>query len=102
MFSQYITHLIKVLLLVGVLCFLAVDKMLAQSTTPTIVRGTLKDTQTQEPLIGVSVYFPDTQIGTVTDVEGKYVLRANQAFSQVRFSYVGYKTITRSINPGQT
>ncbi|RDC62285.1 DUF5686 and carboxypeptidase-like regulatory domain-containing protein [Adhaeribacter pallidiroseus] len=102
MFSQYLTTLIKVLLLVGLLCFLAVDKMLAQSTTPTVIRGTLKDAQTQELLIGVSVYFPDTQIGTVTDVEGKYLLKANQVFTQVRFSYVGYKTITRSINPGQT
>ncbi|QNF34392.1 carboxypeptidase-like regulatory domain-containing protein [Adhaeribacter swui] len=101
MLSSHITNLIKVLLLVGLLCFLAVDKMMAQGTSPTVVRGTLKDAQTQEPLIGVSVYFPDTQIGTVTDIQGKYNLRANQPFTQVRFSYVGYKTITRTINPNQ-
>ncbi|PSR52180.1 hypothetical protein AHMF7605_00920 [Adhaeribacter arboris] len=102
MFAHYLSNFIKVLLLIGVLCFLAVNKMLAQTAPPTVVRGILNDAQTQEPLIGVSVYFPDTQIGTVTDVAGKYVLKANQAFSQVRFSYVGYKTVTRFITPNQS
>jgi hypothetical protein len=101
MLSQCFTSLIKAILLIGILCLLAVNKMLAQSNGPTIIRGTLKDAQTQEPLIGVSVYFPDTSIGTVTDVQGQFALRANQHFSQVRFSYVGYKTITKSIAPGQ-
>jgi len=103
MILNSIVNILKFMLLLGVLSYLAIGKMLAQSTSTgtTTVRGTLQDAITQEPLIGVSVYFPDTQIGTATDLQGKYELKAAGTFTQVRFSYIGFKTITRAITPGQ-
>jgi len=42
-----------------------------------------------EPIIGANIFVPGTTIGTVTDVEGNYVLSVPRG-SVVRFSYLGY------------
>jgi len=58
----------------------------AQSTT---VRGIVKDAN-GEALIGVSVVQVGTSNGTVTDISGKYELKA-PANVKLSFSYVGYQ-----------
>ncbi len=73
----------------------------AQSTA-TVVKGTIKDAVTKEPLIGVSIFIPGTSVGTTTDIEGNYSLKTNQSESKVQFTYVGYKSKTLTITPGQT
>ena len=54
------------------------------------VRGTVLDIN-GEPLIGASVRVPDTSVGTITDMDGKYELTGD-AIKQVEISYMGYKT----------
>lgn len=58
------------------------------------VSGTVKDAK-GEPLIGVSVIIKGTNNGTVTDVDGKFSLKANTG-AVLEFSYIGYtsKTVT--------
>ena len=52
------------------------------------VSGTVKDTK-GEPLIGVSVLVKGTTNGTVTDLDGKFTLKAS-AGDILEFSYIGY------------
>lgn len=55
------------------------------------VSGVVKDTN-GEPLIGVAVRVKGTKSGTVTDIDGKFSVKADKK-STLIFSYVGYKTI---------
>ena len=52
------------------------------------IRGKVTDVN-GEPIIGANIFVPGTTIGTVSDVEGNYVLSVPRG-SVVRFSYLGY------------
>lgn len=68
----------------------------------TAVRGVVTDAATREPLPFVSVAFDGTSIGTVTDMEGKYLLLcAEDGCTDVRFTSVGYRTVVRRVEPGR-
>ncbi len=56
------------------------------------VKGKVTD-ETKEGLVGVSVMIKGTTTGTVTDIDGNYVLPANVG-DQLVFTYVGMKTQT--------
>lgn len=60
------------------------------------VTGAVKD-PIGEPLIGVTVTVPGTTIGTVTDIDGKFSIKAD-AKRKLRFSYIGYETMEETIN----
>ena len=62
------------------------------------ITGSVTDTH-DEPLIGASVKaIGDTQ-GTITDINGKFVLKTNA--KEVEISYVGYKTARIQVKNGQ-
>ena len=77
------------LMLVGCLFFLFDVGAFAQGTRT--ISGTVLDAGTNEPMIGVSVVEKGTSNGTVTDIDGKFVLSVRQS-ANVTFSYVGYVT----------
>ncbi len=56
------------------------------------ITGTVTDTGNGEPLIGVNVVVKGTSRGTVTDVDGKFSIEANEGETLV-FSYTGYKDL---------
>jgi iron complex outermembrane receptor protein len=56
------------------------------------VKGHVKDAQ-DEPIIGATVRVANTQIATVTDFDGNFVLRANPG-ADITVSYIGYQTAT--------
>ncbi|GAB3541433.1 TonB-dependent receptor [Spirosoma fluminis] len=63
-----------------------------------ILAGRVIDKTTREPLIGVTIYLPDLQKGSLTDTLGRYRLAgipAGQHKAEVRF--LSYKTLTRSV-----
>ncbi len=68
----------------------------------TIVRGTVTDKATKEPLIGVSVYEIDnenrTLAGVSTDINGGFALRMKSPQNKVVVSYIGYKNFTFNVN----
>ena len=55
------------------------------------VSGVVID-KNKEPLIGVNITVKGMTIGTITDVNGKYIIQVPDAKSTLIFSYIGYKT----------
>lgn len=55
------------------------------------VSGTVRDSETGEPLIGAIVRVKSGSQGTVTDIDGKYKLSISDENTILLFSYVGYQ-----------
>jgi len=53
------------------------------------VRGTVTDASDGTKLPGVSVVVQGTTVGTVTDVEGKFMLQVPEGYNELIFSFVG-------------
>ncbi|MBR4524169.1 MAG: carboxypeptidase-like regulatory domain-containing protein [Bacteroidales bacterium] len=68
----------------------------------TRVYGVVTDASTGEPLPYVSVVFPGTRIGTMTDLEGKFSIEAAGSYSNVSFQMLGYETYIFNIRAGAT
>ena len=64
------------------------------------VSGSVVD-ETGEPLIGVTVMVKGTTVGTVTGMDGNYVVYAPAGKNQLQFSYTGYKTELLAISGSQ-
>ncbi|GAB6008263.1 TonB-dependent receptor [Dysgonomonas reticulitermitis] len=58
------------------------------------VKGLVLDKDTKEPLIGVTVYSETEKKGTATDVDGSFSLNLSSAKGNLKFTYVGFKTLT--------
>ena len=54
------------------------------------VKGKVTDSQTNEPLTGVSVLVKGSTIGTISDVNGDYSLSVPDANKTLSFSFIGY------------
>jgi hypothetical protein len=67
----------------------------------TSIRGQVVDDASGQPLPGINVKLVGGKYGTIADPDGKFEINAPGAFTHVTFSYVGYQTITKVINPGQ-
>lgn len=57
------------------------------------VSGYVKDEQSGESLIGISIGKPGTSIGTVTNEYGFYSLTLPAGTHEIQYSYMGYKAI---------
>lgn len=60
------------------------------------VSGVVVD-ENGEPIIGVTVKVEGTRLGTVTDSNGRYSIALPRDRDQLKFSYVGYVTQTRTV-----
>jgi len=68
----------------------------------TIVRGTVKDATSGDPMPFVSVAIKGTTSGTTTDVQGNYELQTSEQAAKIQFTFLGYITETRDLAIGQT
>ena len=68
----------------------------------TRVSGVVTDASTGEALPYVSIYFPGTQIGTTSNLEGHFSLEASGSYSNVGFQMLGYETFIYNIRPNST
>lgn len=57
-----------------------------------IISGRVTDADTNEPLIGVNVVVSGSNLGTITDVEGKYILEVPEETEELTYSFMGYET----------
>ncbi len=60
------------------------------------IKGTVTDASTGESLIGVNVQYASGK-GTITDLDGKYILSVEKGEYTLKVSYVGYKTVEKII-----
>src|SRR4051794_18163626 len=81
--------------LLFVIIFLA---SIFSSFSQTIVKGTVRDALTQQPLQSVTVLFKGGK-GVTTDQSGNYTLASNQSYNTILISYVGYKPLSRTVTP---
>jgi TonB-dependent starch-binding outer membrane protein SusC len=77
-------HITRWLLLLVVL--MTAQVVMAQR----MISGVITDKQSGEALIGATVTVPGTNIGAVTDFEGKYAFKAPENATQVQVTYTGY------------
>ena len=80
-------------LLVGL--FLFIGGALAQ----TKVNGTVVSQDDGEPVIGASILVVGTQVGTISDANGKFSLTVPAGKSSLRITYVGMQPIEVSARP---
>ncbi len=60
-----------------------------------VLQGIVRDTESHEALVGVHVIgFFRGQVGTATNVEGAFTLHASDKLDSVRFSCIGYHSLT--------
>ncbi|MEZ4684707.1 MAG: mucoidy inhibitor MuiA family protein [Bacteroidia bacterium] len=56
------------------------------------IRGTVVDGASGEPLIGATIIFQGTSVGTFTDVNGQYELAVPEGARAIEVKYIGYGT----------
>ncbi|GAB4013540.1 TonB-dependent receptor [Spirosoma migulaei] len=74
----------------------------ADSTQPVAIRGSVSELVNgkQIPLVGATVQWVNTSVGTITDAEGHFQLSLQPAYTRLIVSYVGYQTDTLTVtNP---
>ena len=67
-----------------------------------VVSGKIVSADDGGPVIGATVKVKGTNLGTVSDVDGHYSIVLPQNSRQLTFSYVGYLSQTRTVDPGST
>ncbi len=66
----------------------------------TKLKGTVLDKAYKEPLIGCNILIKDTELGVVTDLDGKFEIEVPQLPVTVIVSYVGYISQEIVVNDG--
>ena len=66
----------------------------------TIISGTVVSADDGEPIIGATIRLVGTNLGAVTDANGKFSFTQRQGVKQITVSYVGYETQTLTIKQG--
>lgn len=79
----------RLALIASLILFVGLNAMFAQTTT---ITGTVTDSESGDPIPGVSVVVRGTTIGTVTNVDGNYSLSVPDDATNLLFSFVGMKT----------
>ncbi|MBL7834578.1 MAG: carboxypeptidase-like regulatory domain-containing protein, partial [Cyclobacteriaceae bacterium] len=74
----------------ALLLFVLIGSSLLATAQTGSITGTITDSKTKEPIIGGSVLVQGTQIGTSTDLEGKFSIKNLKVGTySLQVSYVG-------------
>ncbi|MBC9930243.1 SusC/RagA family TonB-linked outer membrane protein [Chitinophaga qingshengii] len=80
------------------LCLCSTLALFAQQN----ITGRIKDATNGNPIPGATVRVPNSNKGTISDVDGKYTISVPATVSRLIVSYTGYKTQTVALAPGAT
>ena len=64
------------------------------------ITGTVVDAESNEPLIGVAVRVPDSSVGVLTDIDGKFSITLPAGKNSLNFSFMGMKPATLTARDG--
>ncbi|HOI26085.1 MAG TPA: TonB-dependent receptor [Paludibacteraceae bacterium] len=87
----------KIRILLVFIFFTIIAIAQAQENVQSSISGTIKDGETKENLIGVSVYVEEIKGGAATDENGKYKIKLGNGKYNLTISYIGYKTIKEKV-----
>jgi len=91
---QFIINIVGLVILI-VIAFSS--SLFAQQTK---ISGTVADVSSKETIPYASFVLVPSGKGGKTDVDGKYSINITSSDTQIKFSYVGYKTQIKTIKPG--
>lgn len=63
-----------------------------------LLKGIVKDSTTNEKLIGATIYITPINKGLVTNKDGKFNISLPKSTYQLKVSFIGYKTIKKNIS----
>ncbi|MCB9240232.1 MAG: SusC/RagA family TonB-linked outer membrane protein [Flavobacteriales bacterium] len=86
-------------ILLTCLCLVFGQSVLAQSRA---ISGKVTDGTNKEPLPGVTIQVPSTNVGTISNADGSYNITVPEGSTTLRFSYLGYKTVDLPIGTSNT
>ncbi len=96
----HLKYLTLNLILLWALSLFSCQFAAAQSTE---VEGTISDALSGETLPFANVIFTGSTVGTITDVDGKYILKSSDpALTQITVSFLGYQNQTLDIKVGES
>ncbi len=72
--------------------------LLLSQTNKQIVRGTVLDSKTKEPLVGVNILIVDLNDGVSSDENGSFNLSLNPGKYVLKISCIGYNSLIDTIN----
>lgn len=61
------------------------------------VKGTIKDAQTEEPIIGATIFFAELNSGSATDFDGNFEAEVPVGEYEVTVQYIGYEDMRKKI-----
>ncbi len=77
--------------------FFSVNLVLAQQPEG-LIKGAVTDAETKQPLVGANVILFATNLGAISDAQGKFTLpHLGYGKYTIQVSYVGYQTVKREI-----
>jgi len=85
-------------ILITFLICLLVSGLHAQNN---IVKGSVQDQLSKDPIIGATIQVENTTIGTITDIDGNFEISADKD-AMLIISYIGYATQKISVNAQTT
>lgn len=68
----------------------------------TVVTGTIIDAQTKQTIPAATITFVGSTIGGSADNDGKFTIQTTGNFTQIKVSFIGYKSTIRTVEPGKT
>ncbi len=95
----------KIVRYIGLIFIMVVLSVGTANAQSTVVNGLVRDGKTGEviPFVNVTTNTKSSVfIGTITDEQGKFSLKAAQNFDTVIFQFVGYKTVYKKVKPHTT
>lgn len=66
------------------------------------VSGVVIDSRSRKPVDYANVYYEGKGVGTMTDENGKFVLKENPEWNEITVAVMGYVTQTVQLTPGKT
>lgn len=61
------------------------------------ISGSVTDSETGDPLIGVNILIVGSAAGTTTDIDGRYSIQLDEKATSLQYSYTGYTSQTITI-----
>ncbi|MFI5252933.1 MAG: DUF5686 family protein [Bacteroidota bacterium] len=79
---------------IAILIFLAIIIPAILHAESFVLRGSVRDSKTDEPIVSVNIRILGTSRGTVTNAQGKYSLSLDRGNYTIVYSYLGYQPET--------